>query len=134
MDFVAYITYEEYSELGGELPEDSFNLLERKAQRWLDRFTFDRIPLLPEIPIVVKECLVEFISRLNILESQRQSGDVITSYSNGVETINYQLKTDSETKKELSEIANDWLPNYLVCRSVNFDVRKYLQSDRNNTE
>lgn len=134
MEFVAYITYEEYLELGGNLPKDQFTLLERKAQRWLDTFTFNRIHELPEIPTIVKECLVEFMSRLSILDSQRQSGDVITSYSNGVETFNYQLKTDNETKKELHDLAIDWLPDYLVCRSVNFNVRKYLQSDSNNTE
>ena len=58
---------------------------------------------------------------------------MISSYSNGVETIQYQLKTDAEIKQELYGIAMDWLPDYLVCRSVNFDVSKYLQSDSNNS-
>lgn len=133
MEFNSYITYDEYVEYGGKLPEDTFTQLERKAQRWLDFFTFNRIPQLTTIPDVVKECLVEFITRLNILDTQRQSGDVISSYSNGVETIQYQLKTDAEIKQELYGIAMDWLPDYLVCRSVNFDVRKYLQSDSNNS-
>lgn len=133
MEFNIYITYDEYVEYGGKLPEDTFTQLERKAQRWLDFFTFNRIPQLTTIPDVVKECLVEFITRLNILDAQRQSGDVISSYSNGVETIQYQLKTDAEIKQELYGIAMDWLPDYLVCRSVNFDVSKYLQSDSNNS-
>lgn len=133
MEFNSYITYDEYVEYGGKLPEDTFTQLERKAQRWLDFFTFNRIPKLTTIPDVVKECLVEFITRLNILDTQRQSGDVISSYSNGVETIQYQLKTDAEIKQELYGIAMDWLPDYLVCRSVNFDVSKYLQSDSNNS-
>ena len=133
MEFNSYITYDEYVEYGGKLPEDTFTQLERKAQRWLDFFTFNRIPQLTTIPDVVKERLVEFITRLNILDTQRQSGDVISSYSNGVETIQYQLKTDAEIKQELYGIAMDWLPDYLVCRSVNFDVSKYLQSDSNNS-
>lgn len=133
MEFNSYITYDEYVEYGGKLPEDTFTQLERKAQRWLDFFTFNRIPQLTTIPDIVKECLVEFITRLNILDAQRQSGDVISSYSNGVETIQYQLKTDAEIKQELYGIAMDWLPDYLVCRSVNFDVSKYLQSDSNNS-
>ena len=133
MEFNSYITYDEYVEYGGKLPEDTFTQLERKAQRWLDFFTFNRIPQLTTIPVVVKECLVEFITSLNILDAQRQSGDVISSYSNGVETIQYQLKTDAEIKQELYGIAMDWLPDYLVCRSVNFDVSKYLQSDSNNS-
>lgn len=134
MEFTSYITYEEYQEYGGTLPENTYTHLERKAQRWLDYFTFNRIPHLTDIPEIVKECLVEFITRLSILDTQRQSGDVISSYSNGVETIQYQLKTDDEIKKELYGIAMNWLPDYLVCRSVNFNVDEYLQSDDNNSE
>ena len=33
MAFKSYITYEEYTELGGKLPKDSFTYIERKAQR-----------------------------------------------------------------------------------------------------
>lgn len=36
MEFNSYITYDEYVEYGGKLPEDTFTQLERKAQRWLD--------------------------------------------------------------------------------------------------
>ena len=62
MAFKSYITYEEYTELGGKLPEDSFTYIERKAQRYLDNFTFNRIQCCTVIPDVVKECLVELIS------------------------------------------------------------------------
>lgn len=133
MAFVSYITYEEYKELGGTVSVDAFPILELKAQRWIDYFTFNRIPLLETIPDEVKEVLTEYIERLNLLNNQRESGDVITSYSNGVETFNYQLKSEEQTKKEFAMLATTWLPNYLTNRSVNFNVSKYLQSENNDS-
>jgi len=132
--FESYLPYSDYKELGGELPEDAFAKLERKAQRYLDSFTFDRIKKLTVIPDEVKEVLTEYISRLDDYNKQAANGDVLTQYSNGVEQFSYQRKTENTFKKELSQIAVDWLPSYLTNRLVNFDVDRYLQRDDNNTQ
>lgn len=131
-EFESYLTYEEYTELGGSLPLDDFTKLERKAQRWLDSFTFDRIPQLPEVPRVVKEVLTEYISRLDTVNNQRENGDLVTQYSNGVEQLTYKVVTEDETKNDLYVLAVDWLPTYLTYRGVNFDVKEYIQSNNNN--
>lgn len=130
--YTSYLTYEDYKELGGDLPLDAFTKLERKAQRWLDTFTFNRIQKLPKIPNEVREVLTEFISRMNTLSNQRENGDLVTQYSNGVEQLTYKVLTEDEIKGELYKLAIDWLPNYLTYRGVKFDVEEYLQSDRNN--
>ena len=127
-----YITYSEYVELGGTLSQDVFNKLIRRAQRFLDAYTYERIPLLDEVPDVVKEVLVEFIDKLNDFENQKAEGAVISQYSNGVESMTFKRTTEDDLKKSLSSLANSILPNYLVTGSVNFDVRKYLQSENNN--
>ena len=127
-----YITYSEYVELGGTLSQDVFNKLIRKAQRFLDAYTYERIPLLDEVPDVVKEVLVEFIDKLNDFENQKAEGAVISQYSNGVESMTLKRTTEDDLKKSLSSLATSILPNYLVTGSVNFDVRKYLQSENNN--
>lgn len=127
-----YITYSEYVELGGTLSQDVFNKLIRKAQRFLDSYTYERIPLLDEVPDVVKEVLVEFIDKLNDFENQKAEGAVISQYSNGVESMTLKRTTEDDLKKSLSSLATSILPNYLVTGSVNFDVRKYLQSENNN--
>lgn len=131
-NFNSYLTYEDYKELGGDLSLDAFSKLERKAQRWLDSFTFNRIKELDHIPDEVKEVLVEFIKKLDTVSNQRENGDLVTQYSNGVEQLTYKVLTEEETKKELYQLAVDWLPNYLTYRGVNFDVQEYLQSANNN--
>lgn len=133
MAVTKYITYEEYQNLGGSVSEDAFDILERKAQRYLDYFTFNRIKYLTTIPDEVKEVLVDFISKLNEYAQQSVEGDTIESYSNGTESITYKRLTESEVSSALAQIALKWLPDYLVNRSVHFDVEKYLQSANNNS-
>lgn len=129
---MAYLTYDEYIELGGTLSEDNFPSLERKARNWLDSMTFGRISELPEVPAVVKEVMTEFITRISDYSNQSKDGETIASYSNGVETISYNRSTESDLRQNLQLIAMGWLPDYLVYRGINFDVRKYLQSNNNN--
>ena len=133
MAFNSYITYNEYVELGGTLSQDVFNRFIRKAQRILDVNTYERIPLLDEVPDVVKEVLVEYIGKLNDFESQKTEGTVISQYSNGVESMTFKRTTENDLRKSLASLANNMLPTYLITGSVNFDVREYLQSNGNNS-
>jgi len=125
--FNSYLTYQDYRELGGQLDENTFKHLERKAQRYLDSITFDRIKSLTTIPDEVREVLTEFINRMDIYNNQRQNGDIVTQYSNGVEQFSYKTQDESGFKKELAQLAVDWLPAYLTNRLVCFDVERYLQ-------
>ena len=133
MEFQSYITYNEYVELGGTVSEDAFPILERKAQRYLDTLTYNRIPELDTIPDVVKEVLTEFITRLNNFSNQSTEGEIIKQYSNGVESMTFSRLGESELRSNLRKLAIDWLPTYLTYKGVNFDVRRYLQSDDNNS-
>lgn len=135
MEFEKYITYEEYKELSGKVSEDVFSKILRKAQRFLDNITFNRIQHLTKIPYPVKEVLAEFIDKLYLVESSSgDTGAVASSYSNGVESITFREDVAKQVQKELVHIAVSWLPDYLVTRSVNFDVEEYLQSESNNPE
>lgn len=131
MAFHSYITYEEYKELGGKVSEDAFTVLVRKSQRLLDYITFDRIKYLTTIPDEVKEVLTEFIDRTQTFNAQTENGDTVSSYSNGVETLTYRILTEDEQRNELCSLAYQWLPDYLLARSVNFNVTEYLQSENN---
>lgn len=133
MEFESYITYDEYKELSGKVSEDVFSKILRKAQRFLDSITFNRIKYLTKIPYSVKEVLAEFIDKMYFVDSS--SGDtsaVASSYSNGVESITFKEDANKQVQKEMVQIAVSWLPDYLVARSVNFDVEEYLQSESNN--
>lgn len=129
-----YLTYEEYKELGGKVSEDAFAILERQARHELDYCTFDRIPSLTFIPSIVKEVMVEMIDNIDDYNNQGTSGELISEYSNGVETIKYRRTTETELKRRLHSVAYRWLPDYLVNRSLKFNVRDYLQSDSNRLE
>jgi hypothetical protein len=132
--FESYLTYEDYQELGGTLPLDAFTRYERKAQRWLDYVTFNRVKHLTVVPNEVREVLAEFIGRLDDNEQRKKSGDILKQYSNGVEQLTFVALTESDMKKELYKLAQEWLPDYLTYRGVNFDVREYLQRNRNDSE
>ena len=134
MAFTSYLSYTEYQQLGGKVPEESFNVLERKAQRLLDYITFDRVPECPEIPEEVKEVLTEFVTRMHSFDEQVEAGDTIESYSNSVEKLTYRLKSEEEHNDEMVKYAMKVLPDYLTARSVKFDVKKYLQPENNNPE
>lgn len=137
--FESYLTYETYQKLGGKLPLDVFSIYERKAQRYLDTYTFDRIPLIVKcgkpIPDIVDDVLVAYIDMLHTFDIQGGQGTAdenlgqIAQYSNKVETITYKSKYTSteELEKDLRGLAIDWLPTYLTNRMVCFDVEKYLQ-------
>lgn len=129
MEFQSYITYEEYIALGGTVSEDAFPILERKAQRYLDTLTYNRIPELDTIPDIVKEVLTEFITRISNFSNQSTEGEIIKQYSNGVESMTFARLSESELRSNLRKLAIDWLPTYLTYKGVNFDVREYLQSD-----
>lgn len=132
MTFKPYITYDEYVELGGKLPEDVFPQLLRKAQRYLDYITFNRIKLLPSIPDEVKEVLADFIDKFNKREEVSGSFSSASSYSNGVESVTFKENASTQFNNELNKYAIQILPDYLTARSVNFDVVEYLQSKNNN--
>lgn len=147
MAFTSYITFAEYTNLDGTITDEAaFTKVERKAQRYLDYFTFDRIPLLPEVPDVVKEVIVELIKIIQEKDKATSTatssiaatnGAGLTQYSNGVESMTFDTTSSSSRQKdtlnEMQMIIAEWLPDYLTARSVSFDVGEYLQQDSNGT-
>lgn len=134
-----YLTFEEYINLGGIINDEMvYNKIARKSQHFLDYITFNRIPLLPEIPESVKDTMVEFIdatykSQYSSAESDMPVDPNMSSYSNSVEKITYKISSDADKEKELNKLMTDvaykYLPDYLLARGVNFDVSQYIQSD-----
>lgn len=138
MEFVSYITYEEYMSLGGMVDEDTFVILERKAQRIVDDITFYRIQYLKIIPDEVKEVLTEFINKLGQSNTVRSSKtntimgsnvDDIVQYSNGVETITWRKPTSEEETKEMTKYAQTCLPTWLIYRGILTDFLKLVPEE-----
>lgn len=138
MEFVSYITYEEYMSLGGMVDEDTFVILERKAQRIVDDITFYRIQYLKIIPDEIKEVLTEFINKLGQSNTVRSSKtntimgsnvDDIVQYSNGVETITWRKPTSEEETKEMTKYAQTCLPTWLTYRGILTDFLKLVPEE-----
>lgn len=137
MAYVPYLTYEKYLEVGGKNTDyaiSNFSTLERKTHRFVDYITYNRIPKLPEIPEEVFELQAQLIDNEVEFSLQAEGNDLIDSYSNGVEKLTYKRKTRREIEKESRGLAYQYLPDYLLARSVNFDVEEYLQSNNNDSE
>ena len=66
-----YLTYEEYTDVGGTLDETEFNYYAYEAESYIDWYTFNRLHNTTEIPEAVKRCevyLIKFIQeRLSAL-------------------------------------------------------------------
>lgn len=61
-----YLTFEEYRELGGTLEQMPFSILEFKAQKEIDKYTFNRLLDLEEYSNEVKVCIFDL---MNIVSS-----------------------------------------------------------------
>ena len=118
-----YLTYEEYTEMGGTLDETLFNTLRLDAQGYIDWYTFNRLWDEEEIPERVKICMYQLIglvaAKSNLITPQVQSTGGINvnaqaeTYSNdGVTTKFAVLSADllySKAKQEIEECVNRYL-------------------------
>lgn len=59
-----YLTYDEYTEVGGTLDETEFDYYAYEAESYIDWYTFNRLHNTTEIPDAVKRCEVYLIKVL----------------------------------------------------------------------
>lgn len=86
-----YITYEEYSSLGGKAPESDFPRLELLARKRLDYWTMNRIT---EPDDDIKLCMALIIDA----ESDEQSGEHdVSSFSNDGVSVSF---ADAQTREQ----------------------------------
>ena len=77
-----YLTFEEYTELGGTSSEQDFRLLEFRALKRIDRQTFSRVQDMQTVPEAVKLCMMSLIdidSKVGV-EAQVKN-PVVTSFN-----------------------------------------------------
>ncbi len=122
---MAYITYEEYIELGGKdtVNETAFSSLLFKSEAKLNRITNGRIAQMEEIPQVVKQLDADVVNLLSSVDYS--SANNLTSYSNGIESFGYASVDGGSTgsaglEKRIYAMAKEYLWEYphLLCRGV----------------
>lgn len=132
---VYYLTYDEYTEMGGTLDETLFDTLRLDAQGYIDWHTFNRLWNETEIPERVKICMYQLITLLNVTNNTlvpnvQSSGGInvnaqVTTQSNdGVSTTYAVFSADMLYEKAKKEV-DSCITRYLMG-VVNSAGRKLL--------
>lgn len=113
-----YLSYDRYTEMGGEVDEAAFVILERKAAAKLDYFTQERLHAVEDLASYqyverVEEAMFQLINALN---TDVYLGDGLSSYSNGVESFSFSEGYDADAP--LYRMVVEILPVELVSASV----------------
>lgn len=99
-----YLTYSEYTGLGGTLEETPFNILELEAQKNIDRYTFGRLQDLDEQINEVKICEFKLIELLNTYSFYDNQNKSISSENTDGYSISYSQATENISKAKINEI------------------------------
>lgn len=102
MDFSEqYLTYNEYTNIGGTLGQTPFNVLEFGARKEIDKYTFGRLKDLDEQEDEVKMCMFELINTLEGYNADITRNKEVASESTDGYSISYKAPspTDSLSKE-----------------------------------
>lgn len=126
MEFTGqYLTYSEYVELGGTIPEMPFNLLEYEARRKIDIRTQNRLKNIDseDIPQEVKLCeyaMINSISNYSSTTSDVANKGNVASESTDGYSVSYLTSAQiSEVIKSKNAELEDIIRNYLLGVIVN---------------
>lgn len=114
-----YLTWDEYQELGGKISDETpFNLLEFKARKYVDKYTFGRLVNLENQSQEVKLCIFELINNLETYDKASSvSSEKAGIKSENIEgySVSYADTTESmaEVVKGKEESCKDIIYNYL---------------------
>lgn len=83
-----YLTFDDYSSMGGTLTNMEFNRFEFRSERLIDNLTQERLKNADVIPLVVKRCMFELVTYLS---KAAQNGDIsaVSSFSNDGYSVTY---------------------------------------------
>ena len=99
-----YLTYGEYSVLGGTLDETPFNILELEAQKNIDKYTFGRLQKLDEQIEEVKICIFKLIGLLETYNSYENQNKSVSSENIDGYRVSYLGATKNVSKSKINEI------------------------------
>ena len=120
-----YLTYSEYTNMGGTLNETAFNDLEYEARSYIDWYTFRRLQAEVSIPLQVKECIYYLIrliankmDALNTLptdnsETSTTGNSNILSQSNDGVSITYNTLSAKDVISSMEDELQKAIQRYL---------------------
>lgn len=106
-----YLTYEEYTSLGGVCDATAFNRNIDRACSAIDNATFNRIQAMAEVPQRVKACCRDLVEYYATNANTAEKGVASWSQSAGAvsETVSYTAKTADDVKSDVGDIISDYL-------------------------
>lgn len=99
-----YLTYEEYSKIGGVLDETAFNRNIDRACLMLDLRTHNRIAEVTELPQIVKIVCTDLIDYIGTNTIERSIASRSQSAGGVSESESYVIKTAEDYAKDLDRI------------------------------
>ena len=99
-----YLTYIEYTALGGTLTETPFNLLEFEARQNVDKYTFGRLKELEAQNQEVKLCIFKLIGMIDSYSKQESQNKGVASENTDGYSVSYVVPNTTITEAKNSEI------------------------------
>ena len=112
-----YLTYSEYTTLGGTLAQTPFSILEYNARMKIDERTFGRLKNQETQPEEVKMCVFNLIQTLNSYTSYYESNKNISSENIDGYSVSYKgadSNVNDAMNKEIEDIINTYLSNTVI--------------------
>lgn len=106
-----YLTYAEYQEYGGTLPNTAFTPLEFKSRKRIDYLTDSRVQNMAVVPEAVKLCMMCLISLENSVGVQAQAErPVVTSFSTDGYSESYgKALGTADADKSMNAVVREYL-------------------------
>lgn len=101
-----YLTYEEYTSIGGSLSKDTFNLLEYEAQKEIDKYTFNRLTTLTTQLEDTKLCINALINHIKEYNDTSYRSESSDGYS-----LTYNRPATADENKNRYSIIETYLIN-----------------------
>ena len=108
---MTYLTYEEYSNMGGVLNLTAFNRFESRACGVIDNATHNRVECMANIPKQVKALCRDLVEYLATNGNVNEKDVASWSESAGVvsESVSYVTKTKEEMQTDIDGLVYEYL-------------------------
>ena len=98
-----YLTYEEYQNYGGDLPETDFTLFEFRARKKIDYWTDSRVQRMAAVPEAVKLSMMQIIAFDKKFGAEAQADSpIIASFNTDGYSESYGGASDQASAAEAS--------------------------------
>lgn len=119
-----YLSFVEYTRLGGKLSVMPFNILEFEARRIIDRRTQNRLVGVKDLPQEVKMCMFALINTISNYNAKNENVGISSETTDGY-SISYSNVTRETINTKISEL-QEIVSNYLIGVVVNNEHILYL--------